>query len=245
MIEDKKQIQWQDIGDILVATSKQHRFGTDAVLLENFAFSASARKICDLGSGCGIIPFLICKRKKQCEIYAVEIQNEAADLIKASVLKNKLDNIRVICGDARDKKLLDSSVGNGFLDLVICNPPYYKENSGAKCPDKPRSIAREENSFGIYDAAEAACRLLKYGGRFCVCFKPERLCDCIDAMRKNGLEPKRMRMIHTQAEQKPWLVLVEGKKGAHPFLEVLPPLIVNSENGQREMNLIYQSNGCE
>lgn len=242
---DKKIIEWQDIGGLEVATTRQHRFGTDAVLLESFALSRPAKKICDIGSGCGIIPFLTAKRKKNCEIVALEIQEDAVELINEAVLKNGIDNVRAVCGDARDISLLKQNVGNTDFDLVICNPPYYKENSGAKCPDAQRSLAREENTFSIYDAALSAKTLLKHGGRFCVCFKPERLCDLIDAMRKNTIEPKRLRMIHTRAEQKPWLVLVEGKKGANPFLEVLPPLVVNSESGQNEMNIIYSCIGSE
>ena len=84
---------------------------------------------------------------------------------------------------------------------------------------------------------------MRFGGRFCVCFKPERLCDCIDAMRKNSIEPKKIRMVHTDLDKKPWLVLVEGKKGANPFLEVLPPLVINSKQGQQEIKMIYSNNG--
>ena len=242
---ENMKIEWQDVGGLFVAINRNHRFGTDAVLLENFALSRPASRICDIGSGCGIIPFLICKRKKQSKIFALEIQEDAAELIKMSAEKNGIKNIEVICADARDKKLVSQFVDNTSLDLVICNPPYYKENSGATCPDDARAKAREEGSLSIFEAAEAANRMLKFGGRFCICHKSERLCDCVDAMRKNSIEPKRMRMIHASSDQKPWLVLIEGKKGAKPFLEVLPPLIIDSKEGQEEIKSIYTVMGCE
>ena len=238
-------IEWQDLGGISVAINKIHRFGTDAVLLESFALSRPAHHICDIGSGCGIIPFLICKREKETKIYAVEIEKDAAELISVSAEKNKIDNISVICGDVRDADFISQKIPNTSLDLVICNPPYYKENSGEKCPDAQRAVAREEKTLDIFDAAKAANRLLRFGGRFCVCHKPERLCDCIDAMRKNLIEPKRMRFIHSNASQKPWLVLIEGKKGAKPFLEIMPPLVINSQEGQNEIKSIYSVMGCE
>ncbi len=238
-------IEWQDVGGLSVAINEHHRFGTDAVLLENFALSRPASRICDIGSGCGIIPFLICKRKKNLEIFAVEIQNDAAKLIEASAEKNNLNNIKVICGDVRDRELVSRNIENTSLDLVICNPPYYKENSGAKSPKEERAKAREEGSLSIYDAAQAANKMLKFGGRFCICQKSERLCDCFDAMRKNSIEPKRMRMIYSSISQKPWLVLIEGKKGAKPFLEVMPPLVIDSDEGQREIKSIYTVMGCE
>ena len=236
-------IQWQDIGGISVAINDDHRFGTDAVLLENFALSSPAKRVCDFGTGCGIIPLLICKRERKPQIFAVEIQKDAADLLKTSVEKNKIENVRVICGDVKDKMLLHNEMTNGSLDLITCNPPYYKENSGVKSPNESRAVCREENSLNIYEASEAAARLLKFGGRFCICHKPERLCDCIDAMRKNAIEPKRIRFVHKTEDDKPWLVLIEGKRGAAPFLEVMPPLVINSEKGQEEIKSIYS--GCE
>lgn len=242
---ENMKVEWQDVGGLYVAINEHHRFGTDAVLLENFALSRPAKNICDIGSGCGIIPFLICKRKKHNKIFALEIQEDAAELIKMSVEKNGIKNIEVVCADAKDKKLVSQFIENTSLDLVICNPPYYKQNSGAKCPDDARATAREEGSLSVYDAAEAANRMLKFGGRFCICHKSERLCDCIDAMRKNSIEPKRMRMIHANAKGKPWLVLIEGKKGAQPFLEVLPPLMIDSDEGQEELKSIYTVMGCE
>ena len=41
-----------------VYVSGHHTFGTDAVLLSNFAKSTEKDKMVDLGTGCGIIPLL-------------------------------------------------------------------------------------------------------------------------------------------------------------------------------------------
>ena len=85
-----------------------------------------------------------------------------------------------------------------------------------------------------------AARLLKFGGRFAVCFKPERLCDLITLMRENGVEPKRVQFVQKDENSAPWLVLVEGKKGAKPFLEVLPPIFVYKDGEYTDfMKKIY------
>ncbi len=238
----KQTDDFQDIGGLYVLINKQHRFGTDAVLLEDFAAALKKEKVCDIGSGCGIIPFLMHKNGRAKEIYAVEIQKDAAELIEKSIEKNNISNINVICADAKNHKLLDSIMVNNTVDLVISNPPYYKENSGGEYLKSQRACQREENSLSIYDVADAARRLLNHGGRLCVCYKPERLCDCIDAMRKNSIEPKRIRFVHTTLDKAPWLVLVEGKKGSNPFLKVLPPLVMKSVEGQNELCRIYRDN---
>ncbi|MFR5050551.1 MAG: hypothetical protein ACLTCP_04030 [Ruminococcus bicirculans (ex Wegman et al. 2014)] len=41
---------------------------------------------------------------------------------------------------------------------------------------------------------------LKFGGRLCICNRPERLCDIMTAMRASGIEPKRLRTVHKNPE---------------------------------------------
>ena len=45
--------------NIEICVSKEHKFGTDAFLLADFAKPRHKDKVCDLGTGCGIIPMLI------------------------------------------------------------------------------------------------------------------------------------------------------------------------------------------
>ena len=45
--------------DYFVWVNKFHTFGTDAVLLANFAKAKPRDKAVDLGTGCGIIPLLM------------------------------------------------------------------------------------------------------------------------------------------------------------------------------------------
>ena len=61
---------------IKVAVSKEHSFGTDAVLLADFASPKRNEKACDLGTGCGIIPMLWCRNAQAKEITAVELQEK-------------------------------------------------------------------------------------------------------------------------------------------------------------------------
>lgn len=94
----------------------------------------------------------------------------------------------------------------------------------------------------------AASRMLRFGGRFCLCYRPERLSQLLCALTQASLEPKRLRMVQKDPQSPPWLVLCEGKKGAKPFLQVLPPLFIRGqeEGGfSKELIRIYdwQKNG--
>ena len=49
--------------NIFVCASSEHRFGTDAFLLTYFSNYRMKDKVCDLGTGCGIIPMIMQKKK--------------------------------------------------------------------------------------------------------------------------------------------------------------------------------------
>ncbi len=92
----------------------------------------------------------------------------------------------------------------------------------------------------IDDVCAAAAKLLKFGGRLCLCNRPERLSDVVFAMKNNGIEPKRLRMVSKNPDEAPWLFMIEGKKGSKPFMKIEPQLYITSENGfSEELSRIY------
>ena len=71
-------LSYEDIADgLVVCKSALHRFGTDAVLLAEFSGYRKKDRVCDLGTGCGIIPMLMQRTDAPAEIYGVDIQPEA------------------------------------------------------------------------------------------------------------------------------------------------------------------------
>ncbi len=80
------------LGNIDIEVSNSHRFGTDAVILAEFASPKRKDIVCDLCTGCGIIPLMFCRNRYNMPkyIYGVEIQQEAAGLFQNSIVKNKL-----------------------------------------------------------------------------------------------------------------------------------------------------------
>lgn len=224
-------------GGIFALTSTHHTFGTDAVLLADFASPRSEKRLCDLCAGCGIVS-LLWSRDGSFSIDAIELQSDAAALAKSAAEYNRLENVHVIEADLR---CLETSL-YGRYDLVACNPPYQKAGSGALSAEGTARTARHETSCTLEDAVTAGAKLLKNGGRLCLCHRPERLTDLLVLMRSHKVEPKRVRFVQQRADTKPWLVLAEGKKGAHPGLLTMPVLLCEDETGgySEEMRRIYR-----
>lgn len=229
--------------DCSVIVSQQHTFNTDTILLA--AFSAPRRgEICaDFGTGCGTIPLIWCTRNEPKHIYAVEIQPAACSMASRSVEYNHLEQIiEVLNADIKDlnkNKILQN------IDLIACNPPYKAVGSGIVNKDESLRIARHEEQCSLCDIAKASSAVLRFGGRFCLCQRPERLCDTIVELRKAGIEPKRLRFVQQRAAKAPSLFLLEGRRGGKPGLTVCTPLLIEEESGgfSEEMNQIYGAYG--
>lgn len=233
-------------GGVQIYVTEIHHFSTDTILLAHFAAAKNGDRVVELGTGCGTIPLLIIRDCAPAQIRALDIQPEAVELLRQSLVLNLQNGtkraalIEPVCGDLRDIRTLFEA---GESDLVICNPPYKLSGAGLTNPDPSKTTARHESDCTLDDICEAARWLLRFGGRFVLCQRPERLTDVLAALRAHDLEPKRLRMVQGRIDKAPKLFLCEAKRGAKSgYMDVLPALIVEDENGfTDEMKSIYGS----
>ncbi|SFP22067.1 tRNA1Val (adenine37-N6)-methyltransferase [Oscillibacter sp. PC13] len=213
--------------------------GTDTFLLSAFPCLTAGCRVCDLGSGTGLLGLLLVQRQPKLAVTGVEILPDAVRLAEKTAAFNGLaDRLSIRQGDLRDARRLFPT---GSFDLVVCNPPYYPVGTGRLAEGAALQTARSEISCTLEDLCTAAAWLLRWGGSFCLVHKPERLTDLLCAMRAHAMEPKRLRMVCKTAEAAPSLLLLEGRRGGKPGLRIDPPLILQNELGRptAEMNAIY------
>ena len=170
--------------DLGLIVSKEHTFGTDALLLADFASPKRYDICCDFGTGCGIIPMLWCRDGCGKEISAVEIQEKACSQLTRSVKANDLqDKLFVYNADLKEAPRIFPC---GKFDVITMNPPYKAENAGIKSQKENEKIARHETLCNLRDITKAASKLLKFGGKLCICIRPERLFETMEAMNESA-----------------------------------------------------------
>ena len=227
------------LGSVDIYVNENHRCGTDAVLLADFASPYPSETVCDLCTGCGIIPLFFCKDKPPKKVYGVELQREAAELFRKSVSENGFENILFpVEADLTDIKTLLKHIPRSAIDTVTVNPPYYKENSGKTRLTEAQRIARHEIACNLGQVIEAADVLLKYGGSLKMCHLPERTAEIFFLMQKRNIQPKKLTLVYNKAGEKPWLALISGKKGGKAGLDIDKPLIMRKENGEYTERLL-------
>ena len=234
-------IKLEPIGEgKFIYVSPHHTFGTDAVLLANFAKAKQNDKAVHLGTGCGIIAFLMLRDNNCQSAFGVDISSEAIELAKKTKEEFNFDNFTPVLSDLKDLK---GKVPFGCHTLVTCNPPYKAPSAGLKNPDSVKSVARHEVECTLEDIIAIGAKLLQTGGRLCMCQRPERLAEMMSLMRKYKVEPKRLRLVCKCVGASPWLVMVEGRRCGNTALAIEPTLYVENGNGNfsDEMIQIYGS----
>ena len=205
-------------------------FGTDAVLLADFAKAKAGEKVCDLCTGTGVIPLLMLARYPGSTYTGVEIQPDMAAMASRSMALNEVtDQVRVLEGDIRQ---IRSLLPANFFDVVTVNPPYMKVRPDSLKNDSASvSLARHEIACSLSDVMAAARYLLRSHGHFYMVHRPSRLSEIFEEMLKAGIEPKRMQLVYPYQDREATQVLIEGTLGGGREMHIEPPLITYKAPG--------------
>lgn len=186
--------------------------GSDALALGRFATVRKGWRVCDLGTGSGVLLLLLAARESQLELFGLDQDPAAAALAQDNLRHNNLE------GEIWTGSWSQTPFPPGSFDLVVSNPPYYAPGSGKD--GGPARMEREE----LDALCRAAARLLRNGGRFALSFPTQRMVDLLEAMRRWDLEPKRLKLLSHTPTKPPYALLAEGVRQGRPGLQVLPCL---------------------
>lgn len=206
-------------------------YSIDSVLLSRFPEIPSRGLIVDLCSGNGAVGLFASTRTKA-SIIEVEIQERLADMAERSIHLNHLeDQVQMIHDDL--KNLLNHVPRTG-VDLILCNPPYFKvSETSKKNVSEYYLLARHEITTNLEEICDIVRHALKSNGRLAMVHRPDRFLDIIDTMRQYNLAPKRIQFVYPKMGKDANMLLIEAiKDGSTDGLKILPPLFVHKENGE-------------
>jgi len=239
-LKEKERIDDLEFKGLKIIQNKEgFCFGVDSVLLSDFAKNIKNSKVIDLGTGTGIINILLSGKTNNCSFAGVEIQEEVAEMAGRSIKLNNLeDRIKIINENILNLK---NTFQRKEFDVVVTNPPYKKINTGIINKQDKKIISRHEITASLEDFIQTASYLLKDYGEFYMVHRPDRLVDIFSIMRKEKIEPKKIRFVYPDKNKKANLVLIKGVKLGNPFLEYDDNLYVYDENGNytKEILEIY------
>jgi tRNA1Val (adenine37-N6)-methyltransferase len=207
------------------ARGEGYRANVDALLLAAFASQGRRANVAvDLGAGAGAIALSLLYWDVAERVVLVEIDETASRAASSNLDANGwASRGEVWCGDVRSvpRRIVGA-------DLVVCNPPYVAPGRG-RVPVRPeRARAR---SGELTHFTTAARSILGRRARACFVYPAYDLSALWAALKVAGLEPKRMRAVHSDEEAPARIVMVEAQAGKPGGLVVAPPLFERRASG--------------
>ena len=199
---------------------------TDSMALADFVRLPRCARVLDLGSGCGTLGLLLCAGDSACHVTGIELDSSAHDAAVENIRRNHLEpRMESICADLRT---ISRQFTPGSFSCIVSNPPYF---SGGALSQSLKN-ARQENTCTLDDLIRNAGHALKYGGDFFIVHKPERLAEIIAKASRNGMEAKRLRLLHHREGGPVTLILLQLRKGGKPGLILEENSLFDSSGGQ-------------
>lgn len=215
-------------------------YSVDSVLLSRFPKLPSRGLIVDLCSGNGAVG-LFASSQTKAKIVLVELQERLADMAERSVQLNDLtEQVQVVHDDLIN---LTQHVTPSQVDLILCNPPYFKSTETSKKNlSEHYLLARHEITTNLDTICKVSQQALKSNGRLALVHRPDRFLEIIDTLKAYKLAPKRVQFVYPKAGREANMLLIEAiKDGSLDGFRILPPLIVHTEQGDytEEIRRIY------
>jgi tRNA1Val (adenine37-N6)-methyltransferase len=205
-------------------------FAIDTLLLANFIrFNSDMQFAADLGSGSGILSFLLKYRNSDLQVTGFELQKDFYQLALRNLELNKQFNeVHFENIDVRD---IPSQQLPESFDLVVSNPPYFPKGNG-RLPTRPgRAMARHELNGKLEDFVEAATYLLSYGGKFCMVIPSGRFYESLNYLKAGNLGLKRLQFVLPKEGEQSHLALIEAERFFNGKHEAVPSIAIHKVDG--------------
>lgn len=205
-----------------------YRFTSDSVLLARFLKAKKGERVADFCSGSGIVGLHFFAENRGVEhVTLFEMQKDLAEMSRRTVALNGLEE-KFTVENCRLQEIPAEYTER--FSLVLCNPPYGK--GGFRKADEKKALCRGEISLTLEELVRAAKMCLKFGGRFALVHRADRVSETLCALHAEGLEPKKLQFVSGKENDKPYAVLIAAVKGGKAGVEVLPTC-ANERKGEQ------------
>ena len=150
------------------------KVGTDGVLLGAWCPVEGARRVLDVGTGCGVIALMVAQRNSDALIEGIDIDNAAIE--EASLNFARSPWAERLTANVAD---FNGLAGRNRYDLIVSNPPYF--TNGVLPTGDARTVARHTASLTYLQLIEGAARLLSDDGLLALITPTDAEGDIIEA----------------------------------------------------------------
>ncbi len=155
-------------GVVVAQPARGFRFGAEAFWLAGAAMALAPRTALDLGTGSGVVAQLLAARGVQ-----------ATGVDRWPAWENAW---AASCGGARLLQADVVGLQHALVDVVVCNPPFFRAGAGPRASDPWKAAARTESTATLADFVATAARCLTPEGTLIFVVPTDRAADLAAAL---------------------------------------------------------------
>ena len=194
-------------GSPIFQVKNSYMFTSDSIELAHSVEEEKIESLLDLCSGSGVVGLEVAGNKNVSHLTLVELQKDLADASRRSAeFFAKQTDVKVINDSILN---LSRYIGEKSVDVVVCNPPYFKKGSGEINGNSSRAVARHEVFLTLEDIIKECKRILKTGGKFYLIHINSRIKEIEKLLKKYDLILLSKRVLSDRLER----VVVVSKNG--------------------------------
>lgn len=194
------------------------RINTDTEVLGEFIEVYRNDIVLDMGTNQGAL-LLYASRFTPKKLIGLEINQRGCDLAKRNMVLNNIPNYEIINGDI-------ITYTADPVDVIICNPPYFKTDEHNKGNNKFLAIAKHEGDLTLDKLILSIKRNLKDNGTLFFLYVTPRLDEVLYELNKNNIIPKVIKFVYDHNKKTSNVFLVKAVKNAKKGLVVEKPIII-------------------
>ena len=197
------------------------KINTDTEVLGEFLNIYKEDVVLDMGTNTGAL-MLYANMFHPKKIIGLEINSKALVLAKKNMELNNITNYELIKEDI-------ITYQNEFVDVIICNPPYFKTKEDNKSNDNFKNLAKHESSLTLEFLVNSISRNLKDNGTLFFLYLSSRLDEVVLEFKKNNLTIKEMKFVYDITKEYSNVCLFRAVKNSDLGLVVDKPIIIKRD----------------
>lgn len=193
------------------------RINSDTMVLGEFLNIYRNDTVLDMGTNQGAL-LLYASLFNPKELIGLEINEGAVTLAKKNMEVNNV-KAKIIHGDIITYK-------SDPVDVIICNPPYFKTKEDNKGKNSYKALAKHESELTLKVLIESIERNLKDNGTLFFLFLSSRLDEVMIELRKKHLIPKVVKFVFDKEKKYSNVFLVKAVKNDKIGMNVEKSIVI-------------------
>ena len=191
---------------------------TDTTLLGEFIEVYKNDTVLDMGTNTGAL-LLYASLYHPKKLIGIDINTEALEYAKKNMEENHITNYELINEDIINYK-------NEEVDVIICNPPYFKTKEDNKSNIESLNLAKHESSLNLENLIPSIRRNLKNNGTLFMLFQTSRMQELFNELSKNKFRIKEIKMCYDENKEYSNVFMVKAVKGGSYGLISRKPVVI-------------------